>query len=425
MRKLLAAAMIVAMALAFSCGGTAKEPEQAKLGGEITFWLMPNAPDETHLPWLQAKAAEFQKETGVKVNIEIVGWGDAWTKISTAIATGEGVDVFQVGTTWNPQFAATGGLETIDLAQFGGAGTFMKANLDSTMYKGAYYGVPWFAETRALYYNKKMFADAGVVPPTTYDELYAVSDKIVKKFGNGSAIAIAGTNAWDLLHNWSIVLWANGGKLTDGGKASFNGPAGVQALTWYLGLLEKGYAAKACAEYNQPQADSAFINGNVAMCFMGPWNVANIETENPTLDYGVVEPPRGSAGKASFSGGSNLVVLKASRNKDAAIAWIKYLTADAAMVDYTKTLTHMLPATVSAYADAYYQGGIWKTFKDTLDYATAYLPLGVWGDIENAIVAEFKSSITDAVAGKYGEKYVKAHLDAAAGVVDAALAKEK
>ncbi|HAP42685.1 MAG: ABC transporter substrate-binding protein [Spirochaetes bacterium GWD1_61_31] len=414
------------MVLLAGCKGKAADAgADSRLGGEITFWLMPNAPDETHNPWLSAKAAAFERETGVKVNFEVVGWGDAWTKISTAIATGEGVDVFQVGTTWNPQFAATGGLAKIDMNQFGGSSSFMAANLASTSYKNEYYGVPWFAETRALYYNKTMFAEAGVTPPTSYAELYEVSARIIDKFGSGSAIAIAGTSAWDLLHNWAIILWANGGKLTDAGRAAFNGPAGVEALSWYLGLLERGYAANACAEYNQPQADSAFINGNVAMCFMGPWNVANIDQENPTLQYGVVEPPAGSAGKASFSGGSNLVVLEGSRNKAAALAWIEYLVSDSSMIEYTKTLTHMMPATLSAYNDSYYQSGIWKIFKDTLSYATAYLPLGVWGDIENAIVNEFKASITDAIGGRSDQAAVRAHLDAAADMVNAALAKEK
>lgn len=67
----------------------------------ITFWLMPNAADAIHIPWLDAKTEEFFEETGIRVRYEIVGWGDAWARISTALITGEGVDVFQAGTTWN------------------------------------------------------------------------------------------------------------------------------------------------------------------------------------------------------------------------------------------------------------------------------------------------------------------------------------
>ncbi|HHY32936.1 MAG TPA: extracellular solute-binding protein [Firmicutes bacterium] len=394
---------------------------------EITFWVMPNAPDETHTVWLNKVAQEFQAQTGVKVNWEIVGWDTAWSRIAAAIATGEGADVSQVGTTWNPQFAATGGLEEINIAEFGGASAFMKANLDSTTYKGRYYGVPWFAETRCLFYNKDMFAAAKVNPPQTYDEVITVGKAITKALGPGKAFAMAGTNAWDLIHNWAIILWANGGDLVDvaAKKAIFNSEAGVQAMRWYVSLVENGLADKACAEYNQPQADAAFINGNVAMCFMGPWNIANIEQENPTLNYGVVEPPKGSKGRAAFSGGSNLVIFKASKNKDAAKAWIKFLLEKEKMVDYTQHLSHMLPATLAAYDDPYYSTGVWKTFKTALGYATAYPPLAVWGDIENAIVSEFKNVLSDYIVGKYKADDVKRYLDAAAKKVDEALQREK
>lgn len=394
---------------------------------QIVFWAMPNAPDATHIPWVESVAKEFEAKTGYAVRFEVVGWDTAWTRITTAIATGEGADVFQVGTTWNPQFAATGGLSVIDINEFGGAKAFMKANLDSTTYKGKYYGVPWFAETRCLFVNVDMFREAGAKYPTTHDELIEAGQKIVAKYGTGKGISLAGTNAWDLIHNWAIILWGNGGSLLtqDNKKAAFNSDAGVTAMKWYVSLLEKGIADKACAEYNQPQADAAFTNGNVAMCYMGPFNIANIEQENPNLNYDVIEPPRGPKAKASFSGGSNLVILNSSKNKDIAKQWIKFLLEKKRMVEYTQNLTHMLPATVDAYNDPYYSSGIWKTFKTTLDYATAYSPLGVWGDIENAIVAEFKNILTTYVNGDYNNDTVKKALDAAAEKVNAALAKEK
>ncbi len=398
----------------------------ASAGEEITFWAMPNAPDDVHTPWMEKMAENFKAQTGITVHFERIGWGDAWQRISTAIATGDGADVFQVGTTWNPQFAATSGLAELDIAEFGGADAFMQANLESTTYKGKYYGVPWFAETRALFYNKDMFAEVGVEPPATHKELVEVGEKIVAELGEGKAIALAGTNAWDLIHNWAIILWGNGGSLLneDNTKAAFNSPAGVNAMQWYIDLVRKGLASKACAEYNQPQADAAFINGNVAMVYMGPWNIAGIEHDNPSLNYGVVEPPKGPAGKASFSGGSNLVILNSSSNKDAAKAWIQFLLSQEVMVDYSKNLTHMLPATIEAYNDPYYESGVWKTFKETLSYATAYPPLGVWGDIENAIVQEFKNVLADYVNGDYTEDTVKTYLDRAAKKVNAALENE-
>lgn len=412
---------LVAVVVLMSALSAAAAPKQ------ITFWLMPNAPDETHIPWLKQVAAEFQAKTGYAVKFEVVGWGDAMPKMTTALATGEGVDVFQVGTTWNAQFAASGGLELLNINEFGGAKAFMKANLDSATYKGKTFGIPWFAETRCLYCNKDMFAGAGVQPPTTTAELITVGEKITAKYGKGKAISLAGTNAWDLIHNWAIILWGNGGAMLtkDNKKAAFSGDAGVTAMKWYVSLFTKGLADKACAEYNQPQADSAFINGNVAMCYMGPWNIANIENENPKLNYGIVEPPKGPNAKASFSGGSNLVIMKSSPNKEAAKEWVKFLLEKQNLVAYTQKLTHMLPAKLEAFDDPYYNSGIWKTFKTTLGYATAYPALGVWGDIESAIQTEFRNILTHYVNGTYDESTVKKGLDAAAAKVNEALTRER
>lgn len=395
---------------------------------EITFWVMPNAPDSTHVPWLDAKVREFYEETGIRVNYEIVGWDTAWSRISTAIITGEGVDVFQVGTTWNPQLAATGGLSKLNIDEFGGAGAFMAANLESTTYKGEYYGVPWFAETRVLYYNKDMFAAAGVEPPQTYEELVEVGKKLIATHGQGRAIAIAGTNAWDLIHNWAIILWAFGGDLVDTSakRAIFNGPEGVAAMEYYVDLVRLGLASRATAEYNQDQADAAFINGNVAMAFMGPWNIADIEVENPSLHYGVVEPPAGPAGRAAFSGGSNLVILKASPHQEAAKQWIQFLLRPENLVAYTRDLSKMLPATLEAFADPYYETGVWQVFKTALGYATAYPPLAVWGDIENAVMGEFRNVLTAYVEGSLERQGgVQTFLDRAAQRVDQALERER
>lgn len=419
-----ATAILTALA-AVALMAAAPVPGQART--EITFWVMPNAPDQIHIPWLQRKAQEFERETGVHVNFEIVGWDVAWTRISTALITGEGVDVFQAGTTWNPQFAATGGVSEVDIDDFGGASAFMPANLASTTYKGRYYGVPWFAETRALFYNRDMFQAAGVKPPSTYDELLQVGQRIVQRFGQGRAIAVAGTNAWDLIHNWAIILWAYGGDLVDvqARRAVFNGPAGVQAMEYYVELLRRGLCSPACAEYNQPQADAAFISGNVAMAFMGPWNIAGIETENPGLPYDVAEPPAGPVKRAAFSGGSNLVILKNSPNQEAARRWVQFLLRTDNLVEYTRDLTHMLPAKLEAFNDPYYNTGVWQVFKKTLGYATAYPPLAVWGDIENAIVGEFRNVLTAFVEGKLDQVGVKYYLDNAARQVDAALARER
>lgn len=389
---------------------------------ELTFWSMPNAPSDLQREWMEEKAAEFEAETGFKIVFEEIAWGEVMQRITNAITTGEGAQVFQVGTTQNPFFAGTGGLVEMDISEFGGADAFMDANLKSCTLDGKYYGVPWFAETRALFINTEMFEEAGVEPPQTWEELMEVGKKIVEVHGEGTAIATAGTGAWDIIHNWAILLWSHGGEMLteDNSEVAFNSEAGYKAMDYWVNLVKSGLASKACAEYNQPQADSAFINGNVAMCIMGPWNVANIEDENPDLPYTVVEPPAGPEGRAAFSGGSNLVIRSniTAEEKDAALAWIKFLLRKENVVEYTKDLTHFIPATKDAFTDPYYDKGIWKVFKKTLGYATAYPPIVEWGQLENAVKLSFSNVLTDYINGDYGENSSEEYLDQAAAEVN-------
>ena len=392
----------------------------------ITFWLMPNAPYNIHISWLLQKADEFKEIKEITVEFEIVGWGDAWPKISNAIATGGGVDVFQMGSTWTPQFAATGGLAQLNINDFGGVDSFLKANLESCNYKDKYYGVPWFAETRVLFYNTQMFSSANAIPPTTHDELIEAAIAIINEYGGGSAISIAGANAWDLLHNWAILLWQNGGSILNQNNsyAVFNNSIGIDAWKWYINLIENGYASHECASYNQPQADAAFISGSTAMCYMGPWNIANIAYDNPDLQYDVLEPPSGSFGKAAFAGGSNLVILKNSSKKEHAEEWIKYLLKKDNQVEYSRDLINMLPVKISALDDPSFSTGKWQTFKETINYATAYPQKGLWGDIENAIVNALKNTLIDYKNGVYNEQTVANYLGVAASQVNYACSKE-
>jgi len=119
-----------------------------------------------------------------------------------------------------------------------------------------------------------------------------------------------------------------------------------------------------------------------------------------------------------------LVILEASRNKEAAKKWIKFLLEKEKLVDYTQNLSHMLPALLEAYNDPYYETGVWKVFQTTLSYATAYPPLARWGDVENAIQEEFRNILTSYVAKTYSPEKVQEYLNAAADRVNRALARD-
>jgi ABC-type glycerol-3-phosphate transport system substrate-binding protein len=147
--------------------------------------------------------------------------------------------------------------------------------------------------------------------------------------------------------------------------------------------------------------------------------------DNPKLKFGMVKPPKGKAGWASFAGGSNLVVLKAGKNKEAAQKWIQFIVNKENSVEYCKQITQLLPVTIAAYDDPFYKEGNNKLFKDILAYAKAYPSLSVWGEIETGVVGEFTAIISEYVSGKLTDDKIKEHLDKANEKLNASLAKEK
>lgn len=390
---------------------------------QIEMQAMNDAPSDPLNDWMDEKTKEFEQETGIEVEFTEISWGEEMQRIPLALEDGEGPNVMQVGTTQNAFFADVGGVLEIDIDEFGGEDNFIPGIWDYTELEGKHYGVPWFAETRIFYYNTEMFAEAGLEgPPETWDELVAVGEQITDEHGEGSAIAVAGTEAWDLIHNWSILLWSYGGEFLNdnNSEAVFNGESGIETLEYYVDLFDKELATDECLEYNQPQVDSDFINGDVAMAFMGPWNVIDIEEENPDLPYSVARPPAGSVGRQAILGGSNLIIRENGASEGeivASKAWIKFLLRDEQQVDYNQ-LVAMLPVVESAYEDSYYQEPEWQEFKDTLEHTRTYPSIPVWMDIEQSIVDKYIDILETYSEGDYSKNTVGDNLNEAAKEVD-------
>ena len=147
----------------------------------LTVWVMEG--DYTD-PTIAAVNAEFTKQTGAKVKVQKQVWDGITTKVSTALATSTPPDVFDLGNTQVAGYAAAGGLLDItsykdDLAQ---GQTWLGGLSDPATIDGKLYAVPGFAGTRAVIYNKKIWAAAGVTAaPTTFKEFTADLDKIKAK----------------------------------------------------------------------------------------------------------------------------------------------------------------------------------------------------------------------------------------------------
>ena len=314
----------------------------AELSGDLTVWAMGNEGVK-----LSTLADAFMKENpGVKVNVTPVDWGQAVAKLQTAIAGGQTPDVSQMGTDMMGQFAATGALEPVP-ANFDPAAYFEGA-WNTNVVDGTVYGVPWYVETRLLYYRTDIAEKAGITaPPATWEELTAAAKAMQDKGGAKWGISL-GTKNWQ---EYFPFLWSAGGDVTDDtGAYKLNSPEAVEALTYYQSFFKDKLTPESVPEGFD--ITPAFVAGTHPMFFSGPWHLGLIKDAGGAEIEGkwAIAPMPKKVSATSFVGGSNFVVYKNSKNKDAAWAFVQYLSDPATQVNWYNEVTD-LPAVQAAWSD--------------------------------------------------------------------------
>ena len=173
-RVLQATAIVTAAALTLAgCSMGAPSSDTGSSDGKLTVWVMQGDQSEATI---KAINDQFTKETGVEVNIQNQQWKDISTKITTALSTSTPPDVLDLGNTQVAGFAASGGLmDLTDHADELRQGvTWLSGLEEPATVDGKLYGIPALGAARAVVYNKKTWAAAGInEPPTTYAELEA------------------------------------------------------------------------------------------------------------------------------------------------------------------------------------------------------------------------------------------------------------
>ena len=324
---------------AASTGGSSPA---ANLSGELTVWAMGN--EGTKLSTL---ADAFTKANpGVKVSVTPVDWGQAVAKLQTAIAGNTTPDVSQMGTDMMGQFGATGAFEPVpsDIA----SSTYFESAWNTNDVAGVVSGVPWYVETRLLYYRTDIAEKAGITsPPATWDDLMAMAKAMKEKGGSKFGISL-GTKNWQ---EYFPFLWQNGGDVVDAsGNPALNSPQAVEALTFYDSFFKAGLTPKSVPEGFD--ITPAFVKGDNPMFFSGPWHLGLIDTAGGAdfkTKWAIAPMPKKVTG-TSFLGGSNVVVFKNSKNKDAAWAFVKFLSDPKTQALWYKTATD-LPAVQAGWDD--------------------------------------------------------------------------
>jgi multiple sugar transport system substrate-binding protein len=273
--------------------------------GAVTLSIWTGFPEL--VPFYKAVGDAYSKtHLDVTVSVFSTSLREVEQKLSAAVPTGTGPDIYDIGTNISIKFINGGLLDPNppDLVTYLKSGAWDPAVVEFLGVGGKYYGLPLMEGSHAsMFYNKAMFAEAGITkPPSTFPELVEDARKVTKfdasgkMTRNGISLRLSGQGS-GIAEKFRFVLEPAGGSLIAkgaGGKYhnGYDNDAGRAALQFYVDAVQK-YKID---DPKVPHDADAFATGTAAMLFREAWVIGDIKQKNPKLEYGVAPIPAWKAG---------------------------------------------------------------------------------------------------------------------------------
>ncbi len=319
-RKFTITALLVAL-LAVLAGPFASTPAHAdQITLTYAIW------DNNQLPAHQKIMEAFQAQhPDIKVDVQVIPWGDYWNKLQTAVAGGSAFDVFWMNGPNFPVYASKGVLmdlqdrmdkDKIDLS------VFPESLIKLYSYQGHAYAFPKDFDTIGLYYNKDLFDAAGVSYPTdkwTWDDLQAAAKKLTKPGVWGFAATVIDDQAG----YWNFI-YQNGGSVIspDGSKILLDQPAACDAIKYLYSFVQDGSSPDGATMTASNPTTELFPGGKIAMITAGSWMAKTFKEAKLNVD--VAPLPMGKE-RATIIHGLGNVMWSGTKYPDAAWELVKFL----------------------------------------------------------------------------------------------------
>jgi multiple sugar transport system substrate-binding protein len=307
---------------------------------------------------------------GTTVEIISLPWGEAFEKFATMVSAGQTPDVVEMPDTWQALYGNNGQLEDLEpwVAKWDQASDLSQKALDmGRIVGGKTYTLPYGFYLRAMFYNKKLFEQAGVKePPKTLDEFLEASKKVSAipgKYGYCLRGGPGGLNGWVM---FGAIANGDNTFFKEDGTSTFADPGWVKGITFLTDLYKNGYAPKDSVNWGFNEIVAGFYSGTCAMLDQDPDALIAIAEKMKPEDYGVTTMPKGPNGKTfptiGYAGWS---MFANSQNKDLAWKLIATLEGKEGNVAWNKR-TGALPALKSAETDPFYDNPQFKGWFEEL-----------------------------------------------------------
>jgi multiple sugar transport system substrate-binding protein len=324
-------------------------------GVTLRFWAMGREGEV-----VAELAREFERENpGIRVSVQQIPWTAAHEKLVTAHVGDATPDIAQLGNTWIAEFAALDALRPLDSLVAASttidSSGYFRGIWDTNVVDGALYGVPWYVDTRVVFYRTDILARAGYATmPTSWSEWRDAMVKIKAQAAPGQYPIFLPTNEWP--QPVILALQAGSPLLKDGGRyGAFSDSSFRRAFEFYVGLFRDSLAP-AISSNQISNVYQEFANGTFAMIITGPWNIGEFKRRLPpeVQDKWATAPlpgPDGPASGVSSAGGASLVMFRGSRHPAEAWKLIEFLSRPEQQRRFWQ-LTGDLPARQETWRDS-------------------------------------------------------------------------
>ena len=292
----------------------------------VVRYLQPGVDQPGQREPVEEIIAAFEAENpDIDVQLESVGWGDAYQKITTDLMANNAPDLMYVGTRWIPAFAALGGIEPLDdMISEEKLALFPSGLMEGQSFNDTLYALPIAFSTKVLFYRTDLIDEA----PTTWDELLAAAQQVTEET-DAFGIGIPGAAHVGTVQQFQSFLYQAGGSFFDDeGRVNLETPEASEALAFYTGLYTEHGVTPNPIEFNREELPTLFGEGSVAMIINGPWarTIAGAEPDDAETPYATaVLPCHVRCG--GIQGADSLVIAANSEVTEAAYRFADYLTS--------------------------------------------------------------------------------------------------
>lgn len=380
--------------LSNACGRPEDGPER------IRFWAMGREGEV-----VQELVRDFERENpDVKVEVQQIPWSAAHEKLLTAHVGDSTPDVAQLGNTWVGEFVALRALEPlgpwIDRSETVNREAFFDGIWETNVIEGEPYGVPWYVDTRVLFYRKDILAAAGYEEmPGTWGEWRRAMEAVKRLGGEEKYALFLPTN--EFTQPIIFGLQAGSTLLSESDtRGAFTAPPFREAFRFLIDLY-RDRLAPPVGNTEISNLYTEFAKGYFAMYITGPWNLGEFERRLPADlrdDWGTapLPGPTGIESGVSLAGGASLVLFRDSKRKEAAWRLVEYLSAPTRQVRFYE-LTGDLPARREAWDDPGLAGDErTAAFREQLTRVRATPKIPEWEQIATRVMIRAEEAIREA-----------------------------